>query len=56
MKCSSCCKYFRTTGFSGKYNPFGDIDHSIIHGNCGKYLISTTTDDDCFDNLPYDEK
>lgn len=54
MKCSSGCKYFVTRAFSGSGYP--TINHSTIHGNCNKYAISTSTDEECLDTLPYTEK
>lgn len=54
MKCSSGCKYFKMTGVYGSGYP--TITSSGTTGTCRKYNISTNTDKDCFDTLPYNKK
>lgn len=58
MKCNSCCKYFNQRAVSGKClnNIYGEIDHVTFLGRCSKYNISTDTDKDCLDTLPYNKK
>lgn len=56
MKCKDYCKHFKTTGLYGKGGGFGEITESHWMGRCKKYNIQTSTEDDCLDTLPYNEK